>query len=153
MQKILALRDLGLRLTKKFDWLAPLIARLTLGVVFIESGYGKLIHLDSVTDYFTQLGIPYPAFQAPLVGAMEFVCGTFIAFGIFTRLASIPIVIMMSVAILTARKDDYHLFSDLLGFTEYLYIVLAVWLIIAGPGSSSVDHFLGGQGKKRLTRD
>ena len=48
---------------------APLVARITLGAVFAGTGWGKLTHLDKVTAFFTELGLPAPHFQATMVGA------------------------------------------------------------------------------------
>ena len=47
------------------EWLPQLVTRITIGWVFIESGWGKLHNLDRVIGYFQSLGIPAPAIQAP----------------------------------------------------------------------------------------
>ncbi|HKP95284.1 MAG TPA: DoxX family protein [Fibrobacteria bacterium] len=124
-----------------FAWLPPLIARITVGWVFVESGWGKLHHLDKVAAFFTDLGLPAPGFQAHLVAATEFAGGLLLLTGLFTRLASVPLAVIMSVAIATAKKDELHGFSDLIGFSEFLYMVLLVWLIVSGPGLLALDAF------------
>ena len=48
------------RIASHFLWAGPLIARLTVGYVFMLTGWGKLQNLDRVTEYFTSLGIPFP---------------------------------------------------------------------------------------------
>ena len=125
-----------------FTWLPPLVARITVGWVFVESGWGKLHHLDKVTGFFTELGLPFPGFQAHLVAATEFAGGLLLLAGLLTRIASAPLMIIMLVAIATAKKDDLHGFSDLIGFSEYLYIVLLFWLLIEGAGILSIDAIL-----------
>jgi putative oxidoreductase len=125
-----------------FSWLPPLVARITVGWVFVESGWGKLHHLDKVTGFFTDLGLPAPGFQAHLVATTEFVGGLMLLVGLLTRLASAPLMIIMFVAIATAKKDDLHGFSDLIGFSEYLYMVLLFWLAIVGPGLIALDTFI-----------
>src|SRR3954464_7818 len=115
---------------KIFSWLPPLVARITVGWVFVESGWGKLHHLDKVTAFFTDLGLPMPGAQAHLVATTEFVGGLLLLVGLLTRIASVPLTIIMAVAIITAKKDDLHGFSDLIGFSEYLYMVLLFWLIM-----------------------
>ena len=127
---------------ESLSWLPPLLARITLAVVFVESGWGKLQAIPKVVGFFTSLGIPIPEFMAYLVAFSEFGCGLLILFGLVTRLAAIPLVITMIVAILTAKKDDLHSFSDLTGFTEYLYIILLIWLIVKGAGLISADEFI-----------
>ena len=68
-------------------WLSPIIARLTVGLVFFQSGWAKLHNLEQVTGYFTELGIPNPAFQALLASTAEFVCGGLLLLGLATRFA------------------------------------------------------------------
>jgi putative oxidoreductase len=126
-----------------FAWLPPLIARITVGWVFVESGWGKLHHLDKVTAFFSSLGLPMPGFQAHLVATTEFAGGLALLIGLCTRLASVPLTIIMYVAIATAKRDELHGFSDLIGFSEYLYMVLLVWLIVNGAGWLSLDALVG----------
>jgi len=129
-----------LSIADRLSFLGPTLARLTLGVVFITSGWGKLHGLDKVTDFFTELGIPAPAFNAVLASTAEFVCGALLLIGLLSRLASIPLIVTMTVAILTAKRDALHGIADLLGFEEWTYIVLALWIAIAGPGPISLDR-------------
>src|SRR6185436_11178744 len=70
----LAQQTIG-KISKKLDWLGPLLARIAVGVVFAKTGWGKLHGLDDVTQFFTELGLPAPHFQAILVGTTEFVGG------------------------------------------------------------------------------
>jgi putative oxidoreductase len=135
-------------LLELFAWLPPLLARITVGWVFVESGWGKLHHLDKVTAFFTDLGLPAPGFQAHLVATTEFAGGLLLLAGLLTRLASVPLMIIMVVAIATAKKDELHGFSDLIGFSEYLYILLLFWLLIKGAGILSADAILA----RRLKR-
>ena len=115
---------------ERLAFLGPTLARLTLGVVFIGTGWGKLHGLQKVTEFFTELGIPAPGFNAVLASTAEFVCG------------AIPLIVTMTVAIITAKSADLHGLSDLLGFEEWTYIVLAVWILVAGPGPLSLDRVL-----------
>ncbi len=131
-----------------FSWFPPLLARLTVGCVFVESGWGKLHHLDKVIGFFTDLGLVAPSFQAHLVAGTEFICGTLVLIGLCTRFASVPLIVVMVVAILTAKRDDLHGYSDLIGFAEYCYIVLLIWLGIGGAGFFSVDAFLARRFRK-----
>ncbi len=127
---------------KWFACFPPLLARITVGYVFIESGWGKLHHIDKVIGFFTSLGLKAPVFQAHLVAGTEFIGGCLLVAGLFTRFACLPLSIIMVVAIRTARWDDLHGFSDLVGFPEYLYLVLMVWLAITGAGKISLDALL-----------
>ena len=132
-------RRLVLRISSSLRWLPPTVARLTLGLVFVESGWGKLHDLSKVVAYFTDLGIPAAQFQAPLAAGTELLCGILMLLGLATRLASLPLIGTMLVAILTARRSELHGLSDLFGFIEYLYIVLSLWLGAYGAGPLSLD--------------
>jgi putative oxidoreductase len=127
---------------KKLDWLFPLIARIAVGVVFAQSGWGKFHNIPKVTAYFEELHIPMPMIQAYLVAGVELVAGALIILGFFTRLAVIPLIIVMVVAILTAKRADISTYTDVLGLLEFLYIVLLGWIGVGGPGIISVDKLL-----------
>jgi len=129
----------ALLLTRSLDGVAPLVARLTLGVTFAGTGWGKLQHLDKVTAFFTDLGLPAPQFQATLVGTTELVGGALLLAGFASRLASLPLLVTMVVAILTAKRADIAGVSDLFGLLEWTYLVLLAWLALSGPGRFSLD--------------
>src|SRR5262249_25562881 len=101
---------------------------------FVLSGWGKLHHLPDVIDFFRSLGIPAPQLQAPFASGVEFVCGGLLLAGLFSRLAAVPLVIVMVVAIATARAEELTSLGALFGFIEYLYIVLLGYVAIEGPG-------------------
>ncbi len=125
----------------KLGWLPAVLARVTIGYIFIQSGWGKLHHLDKVVEFFTELGIPAANIQAPFVACVEFGCGLLVLLGLFTRFASIPLIGTMVVAIFTAKMKDISELGDLFAMSEYLYIVLLLYLIVHGSGCISIDHF------------
>jgi putative oxidoreductase len=142
LQLATKLRNLILRIAGALGWLPPTLARLCVGWVFFQSGWGKLHNLPQVTEYFQSLGLPAPAFQAALASTTELVCGGLLLVGLLTRIASVPLIITMTVAILTAKKEELTGFSALYGFIEYLYILLMVYLGVQGPGPLSLDQLL-----------
>jgi putative oxidoreductase len=144
-----SLRHLILRVCASLRWLPPTVTRLTLGWVFVESGWGKLHNLPKVIDFFRSLGIPAPEIQARFSSSMELLCGVLILLGLCTRLASLPLIVIMTVAILTARRSELNGISDLFGFIEYLYIAMALWLAAYGAGPISLDALIA----KRMDRD
>ena len=93
------------RLADKLAFLGPLLVRVTLGLVFAESGFGKLKSLGDVTAFFTELKIPLPAVNAVVVSMTEFVGGILILLGLGTRLAALPLAFTMLIAIVTDRKS------------------------------------------------
>jgi putative oxidoreductase len=136
------LRGLVLRVAASLRWLPPTVARLTVGWVFLQSGWGKLHNLPKVTEFFGSLGVPAPQIMAPMTAFFEFACGLLLLIGLATRVASLPIIVIMIVALATAKKDDIHELSDLLGQSEYLYICLALWLGAYGAGPLSADYLI-----------
>lgn len=127
---------------ERIQFLPALLARITLGFVFAESGWGKLQHIDKIIGYFESLNIPFANIQAPFVAGCELVFGLLVLIGLFTRLASIPLIGIMVVAIMTAKLADIATFTDLFGISEFLYILLFLYLIVYGPGAISIDHYL-----------
>jgi putative oxidoreductase len=95
-----------------------------------------------VTKYFTELGLPAPAFQARLASTSEFVCGGLLLLGLATRFAAVPLIITMAVAIRTALWDQVDGLGSLVGLTEFAYVALLVWLATDGAGPLSLDSLL-----------
>jgi len=125
-----------------FSWAAPLAVRVTVGVVFMGTGWTKLQNLPAITRNFTALGIPAPEILTPFVSGVEFVGGILLLVGLLTRLAAVPLMIVMVVAIISAKAADIDSLETLLGFEEVSYFVMFAWLAIAGPGPVSLDHFV-----------
>jgi putative oxidoreductase len=133
-------RALLLGLVGRVQWLPPLLGRLAVGLLFLSTGWGKVHDIPKFTAYFRTLGIPAPGFQAVLVGYSELVCGALLIVGLLTRLATIPLIVSMIVAILTARLGDLHSLWDLVGFEEFTYLALLAMIAILGPGPVALDH-------------
>ena len=145
------------QLAGHLPWLAPLFARITVGWVFLLSGWGKLSDLPAVTQNFVGWGIPAPHLLAPFVSGVEFFGGLFLLAGLFTRISAGALGITMIVAIRSAKWADVDSLETLLGFDEFEYLALFVWLAIAGAGALSVDHVLqrwydGRRGAPALSR-
>ena len=135
-------KNIVLGTAAKLRWLAPLLARLIIGAVFIQTGWLKLHNLGEVAEFFRSLGIPAAQIQAPFVAGVEFVCGILVLFGVFTRLATLPLIATMIVAILTAKVRTFTGPLDLFGIQEFDYIVLLLTLFVFGAGPVSADQFI-----------
>ena len=103
-------------------------------------------NLAKITEYFAELGIPMPGFNAVLASYTELVCGFLLVIGLASRLASVPLVITMVVAILTAKKSELHSVPDLFGFVEWTYIAIMLVIFALGPGKIALDALV----EKRL---
>lgn len=129
-------------LSRPLAFLGPLFARIAVGWVFMWAGWGKLTHLPQVIENFIGWGIPFPYVMTPFVSAVEFVGGLLLLLGLFTRIAAPPLVIVMIVAIISAKWDQVDSLETLLGFEEVAYMALFGWLAVAGPGPVSLDEAL-----------
>jgi putative oxidoreductase len=125
---------------EKTDGLPPLLARLLLAIVFIQSGWGKLHNLSNVVDFFKSLGIPFPALQAPFVSGVEFFGGILVLVGLLTPLASFLLAGTMVVAIATARWSDVTSLGSFAALPEASYLIMLLWLVWDGAGKISLDH-------------
>jgi putative oxidoreductase len=77
-----------------------------------------------------------------LVSGVEFVGGLMLLLGLMTRFAAVPLMVVMVVAIITAKWSDVDSLETFLGFEEVSYFVMFAWLGIAGPGPVSLDHLV-----------
>jgi len=123
-------------------WLAPLVARITVGWVFLWSGWGKLHNLEQITQNFISWHIPAARFLTPLTSCIELFGGLFLLFGLLTRISAGALGVVMIVAIKSARWSEVDSLETLLGFDEFEYLALFLWLAIAGPGILSLDHLI-----------
>jgi putative oxidoreductase len=123
-------------------WAAPLAVRIVVGWVFMWTGWQKLHFLPRMIENFREWGIPAPEIMAPFASGMEFIGGLLLLVGLLTRFISVPMMIIMLVAIASARWGDVDSLQTLLGFEEISYFVMFAWLGIAGPGPISLDHLV-----------
>jgi putative oxidoreductase len=148
VQTLLNLRRRVLSLVAKLAFIAPLLLRVTLGAVFVKTGYDKLSNLGQVTEFFASLGIPMPGFNAALASTTEFVGGILLLIGLATRLAALPMAFTMLIAILTAKRSEIEGITSLLGFEEWSYLVMFLVLALIGAGPLSLDALIA----RRLDR-
>jgi putative oxidoreductase len=118
---------------------AMLALRLASGVLMMGHGYQKLVNFKTYEPKFMNfLGIGTTASLSLTIFA-EFFCALFIIIGLFTRLAAIPLIIVMCVALFKAHN------GDLFGEGEHAAMYLAAYfvLLLVGPGKISVDSMTG----------
>ena len=132
----------SLDLADSLDWLAPLLMRLYFGYFWAETGLGKLHNLDAFAQRFAGWNIPYPHLSAALSAYTEWVGGILLMVGLFTRLASIPLMFNMFVAIVKVKIKEVTGINDFAEMDEALYIFVLFWLMMAGPGRVSIDHLI-----------
>lgn len=139
---VAALIDWPARVARHLQWLAPLVARIVVGWVFLWTGWGKLTHLPLVTENFGLWGVPAPVILAPFVSGVEFFGGILLLLGLLTRISAGALGVVMIVAVKVAQWDEVDSLQTFLGLEEIMYLAIFVWLAIAGAGRVAVDHLL-----------
>ncbi len=123
---------------------ALLLIRILVGWVFVSEGIQKFLFPAQLgVGRFEKIGIPSPHFMAPFVGTVEIVCGTLLLIGLFTRLAVIPLLGVILVAIATT-KVPMLLKSGVWAMlhearTDFSMLLGLVFLLITGAGTLSLD--------------
>jgi putative oxidoreductase len=116
-----------------------LILRISLGVLIASHGYDKLVHFSGMQNHFYNfIGLGSTVSLALAVFA-EFFCSIFIILGLFTRMAIIPVIIVMGVVVFMVTH------GQILGSGERgtIYLAASLTLLFCGPGRISLDGTLG----------
>ena len=123
-----------------------LMVRLYWGWQLMQSGWGKLHHLDKVTDYFTSLDLPAPGITAHFVSGLEWFGGLLLILGLGSRLIGLILSVNMLVAYWTADRDAlFAVFSDPGKFYNadpYTFLFASAMVLVFGAGLFSVDALL-----------
>jgi putative oxidoreductase len=145
--------------TRASGWV--ILIRLMVGLaVFFPEGIQKLIFPELLgAGRFTRIGIPFPDLMGPFVGVVEIICGALIVVGFLTRLAAIPLIITMVVAISSTKipillGHEFWIFHlpkfDHYGFwsaqhesrADLAMLLGSLYLLIEGAGRWSIDAVL-----------
>ncbi|HZW92456.1 MAG TPA: DoxX family protein [Candidatus Eremiobacteraceae bacterium] len=126
---------------------ATILIRLLVGWVFMSEGIQKFLFPSALgVGRFTKIGIPDPQFFAPFVGVVEIICGAMLIVGLLTRLASIPLLIDISVAIVTtkipmlSKAGFWSMMHE--ARTDFCMLLGLIFLFIVGSGTLSFDERL-----------
>jgi putative oxidoreductase len=138
-----------------YNFSGNFIVRLLVGLVFLSEGIQKLMFPDADgAGRFFKIGIPYPQFFGPFVGATEIICGSFLIIGLFTRLASIPLLIVILTAIYTTKLPIFHekgfWAAAHEGRADFSMLMGLIFLMLFGAGKYSVDSMYARR-KKNIT--
>jgi uncharacterized membrane protein YphA (DoxX/SURF4 family) len=133
------------------------LIRLMVGAVFLSEGVQKFLYpAMRGGGRFEKIGLPSPEFLGHFVGAFETLCGALILLGLFTRLAVIPTITIMCVALVTTKLPmlaDTTIEHDIYGGgpwyrfwhmahamrTDWAMLLGSLFLLIVGGGRWSVD--------------
>jgi len=136
-------------LTSRWEWIGQLLARVSVGLLFFLSGRAKLFvpaRREQMRETLRQAGLPRPELSATAVSATEFVAGASLCVGLLTPLACVMLIGVMAGALATTQIPQLKASSavdwlaEFLYLPEVLYVVILVWLLLAGPGWFSLDR-------------
>jgi putative oxidoreductase len=131
------------------DFRGTIFVRIVVGLIFFTQGILKYIDPHMGVLRFARIGFPTPDFTAHFVGAVEIICGLLVLVGLLTRLASIPLLIVILTAIATTKIPElFHLDQ---GFwfmvsdarTDFAMAMSLLFLIGVGGGAWSLDFRIG----------
>jgi len=144
-----------------------ILIRLVVGAVFLTEGIQKFLFPGALgAGRFAKIGIPNPDVMGPFVGVVETVCGALILLGLLTRLAAVPLIINMLVAILSTkipillghgfwgfslRQLPYYGFWGMAHEvrTDFSMLLGSIFLLIVGAGVWSLDARLAAKSPRR----
>jgi len=115
--------------------------RLAVGLIFLTQGILKYTDAHMGVERFTRIGFSHPAFTAHFVGAFEIVCGLLVLVGFFTRVAAIPLLIIICTAIATTKIPElnhvgqgfWYMVSD--ARTDFAMLMCLLFLVVSGQSS------------------
>ena len=121
-----------------------ILIRLIVGLIFLSEGVQKYLFPELLgTGRFLTIGFSHPAFWAYFTGTFEIFCGTLILFGLLTRLAAIPLFIIMMTAFVSTKwpilvhKGFWAMAHEYR--TDFAMTLLLLYILIYGAGSWSAD--------------
>lgn len=120
------------------------LVRLLVGAAFLSEGIQKFLFPGEVgAGRFAKIGLPSPEFFGPFVGSFEIICGMLVLLGLFTRLAVIPLLTIMTVAFFSTKlpilmnSGFWKMAHE--GRTDFAMVLGALFLLVAGAGAWSLD--------------
>jgi putative oxidoreductase len=126
---------------------ATVLIRLMVGAVFLSEGVQKfLFSCELGAGRFARIGLPVPELLGPFVGTVEIVCGTLVLLGLATRLAVVPLLTIMAVAIATtklpmlAERGLWSMAHE--ARTDWAMALGSLFLLLVGAGPWALDAWL-----------
>jgi len=136
------INDLSKNILQNFQSLSLLLARLAVAYGFYEPALMKWKDIDGIATWFGTMGIPFPTLNAYMSASTEALGVLLLTLGLFTRLISIPLIVIMVVAIMTVHLAHGFSAGDN-GFEIPLYYMIFLFIFAShGAGKFSVDYFL-----------
>lgn len=135
------------RVTEYFQSIVLLIARLIIAYGFYEPAMSKWNDIDSVAGWFGSMGIPFPTLNAYMAASTEILGVGLLVLGLFTRLISLPLIVIMIVAIFTVHLDN-GFSAGTNGYEIPLYYMIFLLVFVTqGAGKFSLDNIFFSKNK------
>ena len=129
-------------LLNHFQSFSLLLARIALAYGFYQPAVLKWSNLDATASWFASIGIPLPYFATLLSASFEIVGVVLLALGLFTRFISLPLMIIMLIAIFVVHLPN-GFSAGINGFEIPLYYLLFLGLFLTrGAGRFSIDYLM-----------
>lgn len=128
---------------KKWQYQAFLPVRIGLGILFLYTGYGKLMDIAGTTGTFTQIGIPAAGFFVWVVMLVELLGGIALIVGYWTRWAALLLSIVLLVAILTVGIGNFggsDMMMVVFSMKDIALLGATLTLWINGSGGCALDN-------------
>jgi uncharacterized membrane protein YphA (DoxX/SURF4 family) len=126
---------------------AVVLIRLAVGAVFVSEGIQKFLYpAELAAGRFAKIGLPNPDVLGPFVGCFEIACGTAVLLGLLTRLAALPLIAIMLVALGSTKvpilmaRGFWTMAHE--ARTDWSMLMGSVFLLLAGAGPWSLDAVL-----------
>lgn len=125
-----------------------LYMRLVWGHQFFIKGIGKFIHMDTIIQFFSSLNLVHPVLISYSVATFETVGGICLFLGFLSRLAAIPLIVIMVSALSLVHSDAFIQLRFLLEPARlvqqapYPFLLTALLVFVFGPGKISIDGWL-----------
>lgn len=133
---------LVLKISSQFQSVALLIARILVAYGFLEPALNKWNNIDNVAAWFESMGYPFPLLNVYLAATTELLGVGLLVLGLFTRYISIPLIVVMIVAIVTVHLPNGFSAGDN-GYEIPLYYMVFLFIFLThGAGKISLDHLL-----------
>jgi len=124
--------------------LSLFLARLAVAYGFYEPAMQKWSDIGAIATWFGSMGIPFPILNAYMAATTELSGVILLTLGLFTRLISIPLMVVMIVAITTVHLAHGFSAGDN-GFEIPMYYLLFLSIFASfGAGKLSLDHLIFG---------
>ncbi len=135
----------------QWEWIVMLLGRITVGLLFVISGHGKLFipaKRQQMRGTIAKTGLPAAVVVATTVSLIEFVGGGMLVVGLLTPYVALLLAAVMAVALITTdlpgieAKAPKEWLGAALFLPQVYVLVITLWLAVAGPGRASIDAML-----------